>query len=98
MEILETKENLDSIGGLNVEGWLLKRQSALSQRAIEYGLPTPKGLLILGLVGQLGQAHQHRGESVEAQRTIAQVRRQRLYSGARKGRLVPAGLLYWKLR
>ena len=50
LELIETKETLDSIGGLDVlKEWLLKRRHAFSQRAIEYGLPTPKGLLILGI-------------------------------------------------
>ena len=31
--------------------WLLKRRQAFSQSAIEYGLPTPKGLLIIGIPG-----------------------------------------------
>ncbi len=52
LEIIETQEGLDSIGGLDVlKGWLLKRKSAFSQKAINYGLPTPKGLLILGIAG-----------------------------------------------
>jgi regulator of extracellular matrix RemA (YlzA/DUF370 family) len=52
LELIETKETLDSIGGLDVlKEWLLKRRHAFSQRAIEYGLPTPKGLLILGIAG-----------------------------------------------
>ncbi len=52
LEIIETKENLESIGGLDVlKEWLLKRRYAFSQRAIEYGLPTPKGLLIIGIPG-----------------------------------------------
>ncbi|MGO8931260.1 MAG: hypothetical protein ACLQU3_30765 [Limisphaerales bacterium] len=52
LELIETKEILDSIGGLDVlKEWLLKRRHAFSQRAIEYGLPTPKGLLILGIAG-----------------------------------------------
>jgi ATP-dependent 26S proteasome regulatory subunit len=52
LELIETKETLDSIGGLDVlKEWLLKRRLAFSQRAIEYGLPTPKGLLILGIAG-----------------------------------------------
>ncbi len=52
LELIETKETLDSIGGLDVlKDWLLKRRHAFSQRAIEYGLPTPKGLLILGIAG-----------------------------------------------
>ena len=52
LELIETRETLDSIGGLDVlKEWLLKRRHAFSQRAIEYGLPTPKGLLIIGLPG-----------------------------------------------
>jgi SpoVK/Ycf46/Vps4 family AAA+-type ATPase len=52
LELIETKETLDSIGGLDVlKEWLLKRRHAFSTRAIEYGLPTPKGLLILGIAG-----------------------------------------------
>jgi len=52
LEIVETKESLESIGGLDVlKEWLLKRRHAFSQRAIEYGLPTPKGLLIIGIPG-----------------------------------------------
>jgi hypothetical protein len=52
LEIVETKESLASIGGLDVlKEWLLKRRHAFGQRAIEYGLPTPKGLLIIGIPG-----------------------------------------------
>ncbi len=52
LELVETKESLDSIGGLDVlKEWLLKRRNAFGQKAIEYGLPTPKGLLIIGLPG-----------------------------------------------
>jgi SpoVK/Ycf46/Vps4 family AAA+-type ATPase len=52
LEIIETKESLESIGGLDVlKEWLLKRRHAFSQRAIDYGLPTPKGLLIIGIPG-----------------------------------------------
>jgi hypothetical protein len=39
LELIETKETLDSIGGLDVlKEWLLKRRHAFSARAIEYGL------------------------------------------------------------
>lgn len=52
LELIETNETLDSIGGLDVlKEWLLKRRHAFSQRAVEYGLPTPKGLLIIGIPG-----------------------------------------------
>jgi SpoVK/Ycf46/Vps4 family AAA+-type ATPase len=52
LELIETKETLDSIGALDVlKEWLLKRRHAFGAKAIEYGLPTPKGLLILGIAG-----------------------------------------------
>ena len=52
LEIVETKESLESIGGLDVlKEWLLKRRNAFTQKAIDYGLPPVKGLLILGIPG-----------------------------------------------
>ena len=52
LEIVETDATLASIGGLDVlKSWLLKRKNAFSQRAREYGLPTPKGLLVIGIPG-----------------------------------------------
>src|SRR6185503_452876 len=52
LELVETRESLDSIGGLDIlKTWLLKRKDAFGQKAIDYGLPTPKGLLIVGIPG-----------------------------------------------
>jgi SpoVK/Ycf46/Vps4 family AAA+-type ATPase len=52
LEIVETTESLESIGGLDLlKEWLVQRKDAYSKRAIEYGLPTPKGVLILGIPG-----------------------------------------------
>jgi SpoVK/Ycf46/Vps4 family AAA+-type ATPase len=52
LEIIETRETLDSIGGLDVlKAWLLKRRNAFTQRAVEYGLPAVKGVLMLGIAG-----------------------------------------------
>lgn len=52
LEIIETRESLDSIGGLDVlKDWLLKRRNAFTQRAVAYGLPPAKGLLIIGIAG-----------------------------------------------
>src|SRR3954463_13281478 len=52
LELIETQESLASIGGLDLlKEWLLKRREAFTPRAIEYGLPSPKGLLIVGVPG-----------------------------------------------
>jgi hypothetical protein len=52
LEIVDSKESLESIGGLDLlKDWLLKRKHAFSPQARQYGLPLPKGVLILGLPG-----------------------------------------------
>lgn len=52
LEIIETHESLANIGGLDLlKAWLVTRKDAFSERARQYGLPLPKGLLILGLPG-----------------------------------------------
>lgn len=52
LEIVNLAETLEGIGGLDVlKAWLLQRRDGFSKRAIAYGLPTPKGILILGVPG-----------------------------------------------
>ena len=52
LEVVEGRPSLGSIGGLEVlKGWLMQRKDAFSERARAYGLPSPKGLLILGIPG-----------------------------------------------
>ena len=52
LELIETRETLESIGGLDVlKEWLLKRKLAFGQKAMEYGLPPLKGLMIVGVSG-----------------------------------------------
>ncbi|NBV25300.1 MAG: AAA family ATPase, partial [Proteobacteria bacterium] len=52
LEVIEAKESLADIGGLDqLKEWLLQRRPAFSQRARDYGLPVPKGVLIVGLPG-----------------------------------------------
>jgi hypothetical protein len=43
---------LDAVGGLdNLKAWLIGRSSAYSPQAREYGLPCPKGALLVGVPG-----------------------------------------------
>jgi ATP-dependent 26S proteasome regulatory subunit len=54
-EILEyssVTENISNLGGLdNLKDWLKKRKTAFSLQASNYGLPTPRGLLLIGIQG-----------------------------------------------
>ncbi len=52
LEYYETNETLETVGGLgSLKSWLLKRAVAFSDQAREYGLPAPKGVLLLGVQG-----------------------------------------------
>jgi hypothetical protein len=52
LEVVESRVNLDLVGGMDVlKSWLINRQQAFTERATAYGLPIPKGLLILGIPG-----------------------------------------------
>ena len=52
LEFCLTDKNLSDIGGLdNFKNWLKVRERAFSQEAINYGLPYPKGLLLIGIQG-----------------------------------------------
>ncbi len=52
LEYIEEDETIDAIGGLEeLKLWLRQRSNAFTERAREYGLPQPKGMLILGVPG-----------------------------------------------
>ncbi len=52
LEYIEEDETIDSVGGLEeLKRWLEQRANAFTERAREYGLPQPKGMLILGVPG-----------------------------------------------
>lgn len=52
LEVWDSGESLDDIGGLDLlKDWLLKRADAFGSAASQYGLPAPKGLLIIGIPG-----------------------------------------------
>jgi len=52
LEFFRTHEQLDNIGGLDLlKSWLNKRQTAFSEEARKFGLPRPKGILMIGVPG-----------------------------------------------
>ena len=52
LEYFHPREGLDDVGGLPaLKDWLRKRRRAFSRKAREFGLPTPKGLLLIGVPG-----------------------------------------------
>ncbi|MBE0616409.1 MAG: AAA family ATPase [Proteobacteria bacterium] len=64
LEFFPAREKISDIGGLDhLKDWLKKRDKAFSQRAKDYGLPNPKGILIIGVQGT--------GKSLTAKATSA---------------------------
>nr|WP_233104079.1 AAA family ATPase [Haliangium ochraceum] len=52
LEYYEHREEFSDIGGLaNLKDWLVKRRHAFSSRARDFGLPLPKGILMIGVPG-----------------------------------------------
>ena len=52
LEYIDTEETIESVGGLaQLKDWLRKRRRAFHPAARRFGLPVPKGLLLLGVQG-----------------------------------------------
>ncbi len=52
LEYYDTAEDFDEVGGLEaLKDWLAKRARAFSDEAEQFGLPAPKGILLLGVQG-----------------------------------------------
>ena len=52
LEYFESQEDLGNVAGLNhLKGWLKTRGLAFTDRAAEFGLPAPRGVLLLGVQG-----------------------------------------------
>ena len=52
LEYYSVTEKITNLGGLNnLKDWLKKRKTAFSIQAYNYGLPTPRGLLLIGIQG-----------------------------------------------
>ena len=52
LEFYETAEAMSGVGGLEIlKDWFKKRARAFTQEARDFGLPMPKGILLLGVPG-----------------------------------------------
>ncbi len=52
LEYYEAQEEIDYVGGMpDLKAWLHKRRLAFTEQAREFGLPEPRGLLLLGVQG-----------------------------------------------
>lgn len=52
LEFVKSDLNIDDIGGLdNLKKWLIRRNNSWSEKAKQYNLPAPKGVLITGIPG-----------------------------------------------
>jgi SpoVK/Ycf46/Vps4 family AAA+-type ATPase len=52
LEYYEHREEFSDVGGMEVlKDWLIKRRNAFGTRARDFGLPLPKGILLIGVPG-----------------------------------------------
>ncbi len=52
LEYYEHREEFSDVGGMEIlKDWLVKRRNAFSSRARDFGLPLPKGILLIGVPG-----------------------------------------------
>lgn len=52
LDYFHTDENIGNVGGLGeLKDWLIKRAVGFTQKAKEFGLPEPKGILLVGVQG-----------------------------------------------
>ncbi len=81
LDIIEPTETASDIGGLgHLKTWLAKRRRAFSPEAKAYGLPTPKGVLILGIPGT-GKSLTAKAASSILERPILRLDAGKLFAG-----------------
>ncbi|MHA1460967.1 MAG: AAA family ATPase [Promethearchaeota archaeon] len=52
LEYFHSQERIEHVGGLSyLKSWIIKRKYAFQDKAREFGLPYPKGLLLIGIQG-----------------------------------------------
>jgi SpoVK/Ycf46/Vps4 family AAA+-type ATPase len=52
LEVVHIDDGIDQIGGLNeLKKWIVERKDNFSEESRDFGIPTPKGMLMLGVQG-----------------------------------------------
>ncbi|MEW5850494.1 MAG: AAA family ATPase [Myxococcota bacterium] len=52
LEVIQSADTLESVGGVSVlKEWLRKRRRAFSPQARDFGLPAPRGIILIGVPG-----------------------------------------------
>ncbi|OGV64625.1 MAG: hypothetical protein A3K19_29810 [Lentisphaerae bacterium RIFOXYB12_FULL_65_16] len=81
LEIIEPAETAADVGGLDgLKGWLLKRRNAFTPEASAFGLPPPRGVLILGIPGT-GKSLTAKAAASILERPILRLDAGRLFAG-----------------
>ena len=81
LEIISNVRSLNDVGGLDLlKEWLIARQDAFGKEAREYGLPAPKGLLIVGIPGT-GKSLTAKATASVLQRPLLRLDTGRLFGG-----------------
>ncbi len=81
LELWSSATSLDQIGGLDqLKQWLVQRKDAFGHEARQYRLPTPKGLLIVGIPGS-GKSLTAKATATVFNRPLLRLDAGRLFAG-----------------
>ena len=81
LDFYPVAESMDSVGGLELlKAWLVSRGQAFSERARTFGLPFPKGILIVGVQG-CGKSLTAKAVASQWQLPLLKLDMGRLFSG-----------------